>query len=250
MAVGLVIVAIVAAYVVFGPRRTPPAARPAAVAAPAATEPARSPLGAAAEPITLPPLGETDALVRELAGKLSSHPRVAAWLATGGLIRNFAYVVDNVADGKAPTRLVGPLRPSGAFGVVERGETVMDPRSGDRYTPLAEATASIDPAGAARLYTMLKPRLDEAYREVAKPDTTFDGRVERAIVLLLQTPVSDDPPRLRPKGIGYGFADPALERLTPAQKQLLRMGPRNARTIQAKLRAIALALGIPETRLP
>ena len=126
----------------------------------------------------------------------------------------------------------------------------MDPRSGDRYTPLAEATASVDPAGAARLYTMLKPRLDEAYSEVAKPGTTFDGRIERAIVLLLQTPVSDDPPRLRPKGIGYAFADPALERLTPAQKQLLRMGPRNARMIQAKLRAIALALGIPPSRLP
>ena len=34
------------------------------------------------------------------------------------------------------------------------------------------------------------------------------------------------------------------------QKQLLRMGPTNARRIQASLRRIALALGIPAGRLP
>jgi hypothetical protein len=57
--------------------------------------------------------------------------------------------------------------------------------------------------------------------------------------------------RLQPHGgVGYAFADPRDEGLTPAQKQLLRMGPGNARIVQAKLREIALALGIPPQRLP
>jgi len=50
--------------------------------------------------------------------------------------------------------------------------------------------------------------------------------------------------------IGYAYADQRLESLTPAQKQLLRTGPRNVRIIQTSLRQIALALGIPPERLP
>jgi hypothetical protein len=55
---------------------------------------------------------------------------------------------------------------------------------------------------------------------------------------------------LKSKGIGYAFADEGLERLTGAQKHLLRMGPRNVRIIKEKLRGIALALGIPPGELP
>ena len=47
-----------------------------------------------------------------------------------------------------------------------------------------------------------------------------------------------------------GGGDAALENLTPAQGHLARMGVRNARVIQDKLRQIALAIGIPRDRLP
>jgi hypothetical protein len=144
------------------------------------------------------------------------------------------------------------LRPSAGFHVVERGGDVyIDPRSYERYDGLAAAAASIDPAGAARLYATLKPRIEEAYRDLGMPDTPFDRTLEQAIVLLLETPIVDDPVRAAPQGgLGYGFAAPNFEALPAAQKQLLRMGPRNVRTIQSSLRAIALALGIPAERLP
>ena len=38
--------------------------------------------------------------------------------------------------------------------------------------------------------------------------------------------------------------------LTAAQRQLLRMGPRNVRIVQAKLREVAGHLGIPGQNLP
>jgi hypothetical protein len=53
-----------------------------------------------------------------------------------------------------------------------------------------------------------------------------------------------------PYGAVYHYNDPRLEGLTQAQKQLVRMGAQNVRTIQRKLREIALALGIPQERLP
>jgi hypothetical protein len=55
---------------------------------------------------------------------------------------------------------------------------------------------------------------------------------------------------VEPQGIGYRFEDANLESLTAAQKHLLRMGPRNVRIVQLKLRDIAAALGIPAERLP
>ena len=43
------------------------------------------------------------------------------------------------------------------------------------------------------------------------------------------------------EGIGYGYADVRFEDLNGAQKQLLRMGPKNIRVIQDQLRVFANA---------
>ena len=253
---GLIAAAAVAAYITFGGRGAPvPATAERGEAPPQAQAepPPVQPLGGDAPPIVLPPLDQSDALVRELVRKITSHPRIAAWLATEGLIRNFTVVVTNVAEGKTPAALLRPLRPSTRFQVIERGADLhVDPRSYTRYDGLAAAAASIDPAGAARLYTALKPRIEEAYRDLGFPDTPFDRTLERAIVMLLKAPVPAGAERLRvePRGIVYGFADPDLEELPAAQKQLLRTGPRNVPLIQSWLRDLALALGIPAGRLP
>jgi hypothetical protein len=249
---GLIVGAAVAAYLVFGRRQQPPAPAGEASNRVAVSQRPVEPLGADAEPIDLPPLDQSDAVVRELVARLSSHPAVAAWLTTDGLIRNFTVVVANIAESRTPAVHLRALRPQTGFAVVQRdGNIYIDPRSYERYDTVAAATASIDPAGAARLYATLKPRIEDAYRDLGAPDGTFDRTLERAIVLLLRTPVIDDPIRVESQGgVGYGFAAPEIERLSAAQKQLLRAGPRNVRIIQSSLRAIAIALGIPPERLP
>jgi hypothetical protein len=248
----LVIAAGIAAYFALGGARqeTEPAAETEVAAAP---EPAAQPLGTEAEMIEIPPLGEADPVVRQLVQKLSSHPQVLAWLTTDGLVRNFTVSVSNIAEGLTPSNHVQVLKPSGEFTVIDREDFVfVDPKSYARYNSLADAVSGIDADGAARLYTTLKPRLEEAYAELGFPDRSFDRAVEEAIVALLATPIPNDTPRLvsRTQGIGYAYADPRLEGLSGAQKQLLRMGPRNARIVQDSLRDIAIALGIPESRLP
>ena len=247
--IGVVIAALVA-YFIYGRRPAP--APPAASAKPAGTEVAVQPLGRDAELVTVPPLDESDALVRELVRKITSHPSALAWLATNGLIRNFTVVVGNVADGATPAKQLRVLRPGSAFAIVERnGQRFIDPRSYQRYDAIADAVASIDPPGASRLYATLKPRIGEAYAQLGQPANSFDSALERAIVALLQTPVVDGPVRVESKGgTGYRYADPKLEGLTAAQRQLLRTGPRNVRTIQEALRQLAIALGIPPGRLP
>jgi hypothetical protein len=246
----LIVAAAIAAYIVYG-RRPAPAPAQTAKAEPAAAAPAR-PLGGDADKIDVPPLRESDPLVRELVRKLTSNPTALAWLATDGLIRNFTVVVGNVGEGVTPTRHLGALRPAAPFKVIDRGgELVIDPRSYDRYNGVADAVASIDPQGAARLYATLKPRIEEAYGELGEKPASFDAALERAIVALLRVPVVDGPIRVEPKGgTDYQYADPNLEKLTAAQKHLLRTGPRNVRAIHSALRQMALALGIPSERLP
>jgi hypothetical protein len=249
--IALVVAAGAAGYFAFFWRQPAPPVQGANAATPAApTAVGSPPLGGKGDAITLPPLDQTDTLVRTLVQALTESPAVMAWLPTTGLIRNFTVVVANLADGATPAKQVKVLRPAAPFRIVTRdGGPAIDPRSYDRYNTIADAAASVNAAGAARLYATLKPRIEDAYRDLGTPGS-FDQTLERAIVALLSTPAIEGSERLKPKGIGYGYADDRLESLTAAQKQLLRMGPRNVRVIKAKLREIAIALGIPAAHLP
>jgi hypothetical protein len=234
-------------------RRSRPAPAEVRTATEQAVSPAPTerPLPVAGETIDLPPLDQTDVIVRELVAGLSSHPTVAAWLTTNQLLRNFTVVVDNISTGRTPSGHLGKLRPAGSFQIREdRGGLWIDPRSYRRYDTFADAVSGLDAHGAARLYATLKPRIQDGYRELGHPDGNFDPALERAIVELLKTPVVEGDVALASKTVAYEFADPRLQSLSAAQRQFLRMGPRNMRLIQAKLREIAPLLGIPPESLP
>jgi hypothetical protein len=154
--------------------------------------------------------------------------------------------VDNVAAGDSPRAHLGFMAPEGKFQVKTRGDrTTVDPASYARYDATAGFIAAVDPAGCGELYRRTKPLIDDAYRELGYGDQKFDDTLARAIAALLRTPIVEGEVALTPKVVTYAFADPALETLTPAQKHLLRMGPRNVRAIQTQLRAIADALALP-----
>jgi DUF3014 family protein len=243
----VIVVALIAlgviGYLTFG-RRTGPTAAPrqAAAAAPTLPKPVED-----VERIDLPPLDDSDALVRQRIGLLSSNRLVSAWLATKGLVRNFTVVVDNIAHGMNPSRHLRVLKPAGQFRVMTRGaNVVIDPRTYDRFTPIADAAASIDANGAGRLYRSFKPLLQMAYDELGNQESV-DRAVQRAIDALVQVPAVDGDIRVEQggEGIGYDYVDPRFDALNSAQKQLLRMGPKNIRVIQQQLRGFASAAAIP-----
>jgi len=216
----------------------------------AGTAPARAALGGDAANITLPRLDDSDSMVATMARQLTSDPLLESWLATGGLIRNVTVVIANIAGGTSPAVHLRAFRPTRPFTTIERGGMrYIDPRSYERYAPIARAIASIDPSATARAYATFKPLIEEASRDLGN-DAPFDRTLERALVHLLSTPVVTDPVPVVPKGAGYAFANGNLEGLSAAQKQLLRFGPQNAARIQDALRNLALALGIPPERLP
>jgi hypothetical protein len=188
-------------------------------------------------------LATSDAVIRELAAELSSRPELTAWLVSEDLVRRFVASVNNIADGGSPRQHVEFLRPDRGFQVKEsRDGLTIDAASYARYDVVAQVFDSLDSEGVVALYAELEPLIDDAYAEISQPGSRFDDRLDKAVEELLAVPVVETDIRVTKKVVTYTYADPNLEGLSQAQRQLLRMGPDNVRIIQAKLREIRSAL--------
>ena len=201
-------------------------------------------------PIELPPLGQMDIFLRALLASLSASPELARWLATDDLIQQMAHAIDLVSRGQSPSPELGVLRPEGLFQTSGSSRaTTIDPATYRRFDGLARAVASLDPASVAAAYRTIRPRLEEAYRGLGRTTLTVDQAVAAALQVLIDTPQVADPVRLVPgPGATLAFADPELQRLPAAQKQILRMGPENATRVKTALVGIKSAIETPPPR--
>lgn len=243
----LVVVLAVAAYWFLGRGPAEPETPPqATVSAPPPPPPAPAePIEPDPAPFVLPSLDDSDGVLRGLVAGLSAHPGLAAWLVPDELIRTFVVTVDNIADGSNPSRHVPFARPASRLETTgEIADLRIDPSSYRRYDDLTQIIVSLDTNGAAELYRQLLPLMDEAYAELGNPDVTFTDTFHRAVSNLLKTPVIEGQPTLVQRATLFDYADDSLQSLSPAQKQLLLMGPDNLRTVQATIRDIALSIGL------
>ncbi|HVS14285.1 MAG TPA: DUF3014 domain-containing protein [Thermoanaerobaculia bacterium] len=190
----------------------------------------------------LPPLPESDPLVRALVSALSSHPNLAAWLANDQLVDRFTRVVANVAFDEDPRSHLPFLRPSGAFSASagEEGVLVVDRASFARYDLVCDAIVSLDTEGSAKLYRRLLPLFQASYQELGMPGD-FRDALRHAVAKVLETPSVPGDLAVRRETLAFRYQDPELEALAPLQKLLLRTGPRNAVRVKAKVREIAAA---------
>lgn len=238
----LLLILVTAAGAVYWLTRPEPQAEPEATpAAEPSTPPASEPEPEESEP--LPTLGASDDIIRRLVGALSSNPRLAAWLATDDLVRRFVTSVANVSEGLSPKNHVDMLTPKEPFSVLRQpGSIVPSSKSYARYDAIADVVSSLDVNGTIELYRRLGPLIDEAFAELGYPGRRFDDVLVGALDHLLATPVIGPDPELRETVTAYEFADPDIEALSGAQKQLLRTGPGNVAKIQTALRALRTEL--------
>ncbi len=229
--------------------RQPPT--PAATPVPVAAAP-EAPASSATPAIALPSLDASDDFVRGIAEALSSHPELARWLARASLVRTFTAVVDNVANGETPRPHLEFLAPKQRFKAARRpGRLIVPDTAGFAgYDLFADAMASVDAGAAATAYRTLAPLFEAAYVELGHTEGGFPKALQRAIAALLAVPVLREDTELVPHAIGFRYADARLEGLTPAQKQFLRIGPRNVRILQGKLRELGAALRPERPKTP
>lgn len=206
--------------------------------------------GPVAEPepdarLDLPDLEASDSFVRPLIEQLSEHPELARWLTPDRLVERFVTTVVNVAEGESPRSHLQALDPGESFTAAERGgELYISRDSHERFDTFVEVFTSLDTAAGVRLYRELEPLFEEAYGELGYPSGDFDSTLAKAIDEILATPIPSGAVEIERRASSYRFADPALERLSPAQKQFLRMGPSNMRQVHAKLRLMRTALNL------
>ncbi|MEE4300579.1 MAG: DUF3014 domain-containing protein [Pseudomonadales bacterium] len=195
------------------------------------------------EPIVLPALDDSDEFLREQAEVLSSDGSLSWLLATEELVRKFTVVIENMAEGGMPRDPVAFLAPREAFSVVQRGgRTYLNPESYDRFDRITGVLETIEASQAVALLRLIEPLMADAYAELGVREPDVDGRIVAAIDVLLATPEVSGPIELAQPSVMYEFADPELEALAPAQKQLLRMGPANGARLRAKLQELRALL--------
>ena len=236
----IVLLAVGASVGIYGARsflRTPPPA-PGISSAPGEAPP---PL-----PVNLPSLDRSDDFVRLRASGLSKAPAFGAWLEQDFLIPRLAAAMSMIANGKLPRETFAAFAPRGKFLVVKKdGKVFVDPAGYARYDAFAALVSGVDAVAAAKLFSELEPLFDIAHRELGEKTAGARATFLAAAAELLETPRLEDGVLLKEgkKGIGWVYADAELEGRSLAQKQLLRLGPQNQETVQAKLRAVTLALG-------
>lgn len=236
LALGIIVALLIGVFIWWRlDRSTPPSEVPPAQDTAPLVEPIET-----AEDVapSLPALDGSDEYVRQMLGSLGLIAPLLDGVAGDELVRNFVVAVNRIADGRSPRRQLGFLEPDGHFAAVSRGEKLfIDPQSYRRYDPVAVAFAAVDPTAAARMLRRLRPLMDAAQAELGTGES-FESVLQRALQVLLETPLPTGDVELIEAVQSYHFADPTLQALSSAQQHLLRMGPANGGAIQERLRRI------------
>lgn len=196
-------------------------------------------------------LDESDTVLRGIVRELSGHPQLARMLALDGLAQTFVTAVDNIAEGATPARHLASLAPDTSFSPSTAGEAfVFSEENAGRYDMLTGLALSLSPEDCVELYATFYPMLSQAYQELGYPDADFHRAVTGALRHLLRTPEPEGPVMLVRQVTTYAYADPRLEALSPAQKQLLRTGPDNSRRIRQWLTEVEQLLAMEPAAVP
>lgn len=192
------------------------------------------------EQVILPELATSTADVLE---QLQLAQQDTSVLTSKQLIRDAVVFIDNLRNGVVVRDKAGVEGPRNAFRVLEQNDKLyIDPRSYDRYNTLVDWFVSLDTEVLVRLFQRYRPLIVAALAEIGYPDTPPEQVLSEAITVLNNTPAVGTVVELTDDTVMYRFADPVLEALPDAQKQMLRLGPDNIRRVKLKLSAIQTAI--------
>lgn len=216
----------------------------AAAPAPGAEEPQAAPAPAPADETPVDAAG-----AKPVLDAVSPNALFRAWLAEANPVRRLVVLLANVAEGTIPRKLLSPFAPHSPFSVERRGDkTIIAAESYARYDAAADALDSLDVRALASAYRRLRGALEAALAELGYPAGSLDRLTLRTLNRIEAAPVPEGDVALENEGGVWIFADARTERLGDLEKQLLRMGPRNERRVQAKARAIREALVLSQTQ--
>jgi hypothetical protein len=201
------------------------------------------PVPSTADSAALPPLNQSDQVVRDSLAGLLGQQSMQQFLVPENIVRHIVVTIDNMPRKKVAVDL-RPIKPTpGEAVVATQGDTAtLSVANYARYAPFMHLVESADPKTLATVYFRLYPLFQQAYEDLGYPGRFFNDRLVEVIDHLLAAPEPQGPIQLVQPKVFYQFADPRLEDLSAGQKLLIRMGPANERALKAKLRDLRAEL--------
>ena len=162
------------------------------------------------------------------------------------LLQRSVAILDGLSKGTLLYKLMPFARPQQAFIADKQGQALsMGTANFSRYDAFTQGILAIDSQQAAAFFHWTRPLLETAYSELGYPGEDLGGALITAIDTLLATPIIEGPIALKRESVLYQCADPAMEALPGAQKQLLRTGAKNAGLLKSWLSEFRSALLAP-----
>ena len=186
--------------------------------------------------IELPELDQSTPVIVEAAEERAINTRPVR---SDYLIRDLVVFLHNLSDGDVIRESATIAPPDARFSTQTVDEQLyIDERTYARYNETVEWFEELDSRALVSLYRDFEPLFNQAFGEISHPDESFETQLIEAIDMLLATPEPDGLLALSDERVMYTFADPELEELPAAQKQMLRLGLDNQRRVKRKLREI------------
>ena len=177
-----------------------------------------------------------DDAVRDALGDIPLGTAGQQFLMPGNIIERSASLIYLMAQGDVPYKLLPVSRPKATFPISDDGtQVITDPAGFERYDALTQWLESLELKPLLSSLEWFIPLFREAWSYYGEDPAAFDMAVVMTLDLVIATPEVDlSEQRLIRKEAVWIFEDPAIEGLAPIQKQVLRMGPENAKILKAK----------------
>ena len=224
-----------------------PAARaqPASIASPAEEV---SMEDSVEEPLTseiqLPRLNDSDEFVLSRLAGFNGGELLLTFLVDDQIIRKVVTFIENLTRGEIPQSGL-PYKAIGSEIIVSEIDSdfyQMEEASFIRFDKIVDALVGFDEQELIALYRLLSPLMRRAYSELGYSEDAFDAAVLDAISRIVAVNAQELPLQLVKPSVMYLYADSRIEDLPDLDKLLIRLGPKNVRQLQSKLKSIEAQL--------
>lgn len=183
------------------------------------------------------PAGISDASVKTALMAVATSPTFAKLLVNDRLIDKFVINVNSLSNAQISTKDALVVPPEQPFKTYSQADRVwIDNSSFQRYNTYVDALESVDSKQLLKVFESYEKTIKDKFAEVSRPGQSFDSALIEAIDTLLNTPQVPVPIEVYTNSVMFKFKDERLEKLSSAQKQMLRTGPENMRRIKDVLR--------------
>ncbi len=167
------------------------------------------------------------------------HSSMTEWLSNKHVLSKVVRAINALEEGKVVSKYRPINMPSTSFIGHKTGEKwQMSSKNYERYTPYISVLEAAGETGLLKAYRHFHPGLKQAYASLGVNKGSFNKVTRGAIQQLLKAPELATPPYLTHNSVMYKYLDPKLEALPPAQKLMLRMGPKNSQRLKILLKKL------------